>query len=298
MGSPVIFLVADDGPMLDALQSDLERRFGGGYQVVAERSPAGVGTTLERLAAGPGPVALVIAARRMQTEDGLAVLQQAHDLLPSAKRVVLEHRGEWTTGEPVVRAMTLGQVDYILFRPWLPIEQHLYLPVSEFLAAWEKSRAPSTEAIQIVDRRWSARSHELRDALARVGIPYGFYPDDSPDGRRLLSQAGEDGSRLPAVLFRRGLVLVDPTDAQLSAALGMRTSPAPGGCDVLIVGAGPAGLAAAVYAASEGFAVQILEPAVPGGQAGTSSNIRNYLGFPYGVSGDELTQRAFHQAWL
>jgi len=194
--------------------------------------------------------------------------------------------------------MTLGQVDYILFRPWLPIEQHLYLPVSEFLAAWEKSRAPSTEPIQIIDRRWSARSHELRDALARVGIPYGFYPDDSPDGRRLLSQAGEDGSRLPVVLFRRGLVLVDPTDAQLSAALGMRTSPAPGGCDVLIVGAGPAGLAAAVYAASEGFAVQILEPAVPGGQAGTSSNIRNYLGFPYGVSGDELTQRAFHQAWL
>ena len=295
---PVIFLVADDGRMLDALQDDLERRFGGGYQVLAERSPAAVGATLGRLAAGPDPVALVIAARRMKTQDGLAVLQQAHELLPSAKRVLLEHRGEWTSGEPVVRAMTLGQVDYILFRPWLPIEQHLYLPVSEFLAAWEKSHAPSTEAIQIVDRRWSARSHELRDALARVGIPYGFYPDDSPDGRRLLSEAGEDGRRLPVVLFRRGLVLVDPTHAQLSAALGMRTSPAPGECDVLIVGAGPAGLAAAVYAASEGYAVQVLEPAVPGGQAGTSSNIRNYLGFPYGVSGDELTQRAFQQAWL
>jgi len=295
---PVIFLVADDGRMLDALQDDLERRFGGGYQVLADRSPAAVGATLGRLAAGPDPVALVIAARRMKTQDGLAVLQQAHELLPSAKRVLLEHRGEWTSGEPVVRAMTLGQVDYILFRPWLPIEQYLYLPVSEFLAAWEKSRAPSTEAIQIVDRRWSARSHQLRDALARVGIPYGFYPDDSPDGRRLLSQAGEDGSRLPVVLFRRGLVLVDPTHAQLSAALGMRTTPAPGGCDVLIVGAGPAGLAAAVYAASEGYAVQVLERAVPGGQAGTSSNIRNYLGFPYGVSGDELTQRAFQQAWL
>ena len=106
---PVIFLVADDGPMLDALQDDLERRFGGGYQVVAERSPAALGATLERLAAGPDPVALVIAARRMQSQDGLAVLQQAHELLPSAKRVVLEHRGEWTSGEPVVRAMTLGQ---------------------------------------------------------------------------------------------------------------------------------------------------------------------------------------------
>ena len=153
--------------------------------------------TLERLAAGPDPVALVVVARRMKARDGLAVLQQAHELLPAAKRVLLEHRGEWTSGEPVVRAMTLGQVDYLLFRPWLPIEQHLYLPVSEFLAAWEKSRDPSTEVIQIVGRRWAARSHNLRDALARVGIPYGFYPDDSPDGQRLLEQAGEDGSRLP-----------------------------------------------------------------------------------------------------
>jgi len=301
MGSPLIFLVADDGRMLDALRGDLERRFGGDYQVLAERSPTALTATLERLAAGPDPVALVVVARRMKARDGLAVLQQAHELLPAAKRVLLEHRGEWTSGEPVVRAMTLGQVDYLLFRPWLPIEQHLYLPVSEFLAAWEKSRAPSTEVIQIVGRRWSARSHNLRDALARVGIPYGFYPDDSPDGQRLLEQAGEDGSRLPVVLFRRGAVigavLVDPTNAQLTAALGMRTTPAPGACDVLVVGAGPAGLAAAVYAASEGFAVQVLEPAVPGGQAGTSSNIRNYLGFPYGVSGDELTQRAFQQAW-
>jgi thioredoxin reductase (NADPH) len=298
MGSPVILLVADDDELLNRLAGDLERRFGGGYRILAEGSPAGAPAAMEALAAGPDPVALVIAARRMEGQDGLAVLERAHELLPAAKRVLLEHRGEWTSGEPVVRAMTLGQVDYILFRPWLPIEQYLYLPVSEFLAAWEKSRAPTTEAIQIVGRRWSAHSHELRDALARVGIPYGFYPNDSPDGRRLLSQAGEDGSRLPVVLFRRGLVLVDPTHAELSTALGMRTSPAPGRCDVLVVGAGPAGLAAAVYAASEGFAVQVLEPAVPGGQAGTSSNIRNYLGFPYGLSGDELTQRAFQQAWL
>ena len=151
--------------------------------------------------------------------DGLGLLERARELHPSAKRVLLEHRGEWTSGQPVVRAMTLGQVDYVLFRPWLPREQFLYLPVSEFLAAWEKSRAPSTEAIQIVGRRWAARSHELRDTLARIGIPYGFYPDDSPDGRRLLEQAGQDGRRLPVVLFRRGLVLVDPSHAELTAAL-------------------------------------------------------------------------------
>jgi thioredoxin reductase (NADPH) len=294
---PSILVVADDGRVLDRLATDLERRFGGHYRILAEGSPAGALAALERLARGAEPVALVVAARRMEGLDGLALLARAQELHPSAKRVLLEHRGEWTSGEPVVRAMTLGQVDYVLFRPWLPVEQFLYLPVSEFLAAWEKSRG-STEAIQIVGRHWAARSHELRDTLARIGIPFGFYSDDSPDGRRLLDQAGEDGSHLPVVLFRNGLVLVDPTHAELTAALGMRTSPAPGGCDILIVGAGPAGLAAAVYAASEGFTAQVLEPAVPGGQAGTSSHIRNYLGFPYGLSGDELAQRAVQQAWL
>ena len=292
-----IVVVADDGRVLDRLATDLARRFGGHYRILAEGSPTGALAALERLARGAEPVALVVAARRMEGLDGLALLARAQELHPSAKRVLLEHRGEWTSGEPVVRAMTLGQVDYVLFRPWLPLEQFLYLPVSEFLAAWEKSR-DATEAIQIVGRRWAARSHELRDTLARIGIPFGFYSDDSPDGRRLLDQAGEDGSHLPVVLFRSGLVLVDPTHAELTAALGMRTSPAPGGCDILIVGAGPAGLAAAVYAASEGFTAQVLEPAVPGGQAGTSSHIRNYLGFPYGLSGDELAQRAVQQAWL
>jgi thioredoxin reductase (NADPH) len=296
--NPVILLVAERRRLLDALADDLGRRFGGHYQILAERSPAGGLRAMERLAGEAEPVALVVAARRMEPQDGLALLRRAHELHPAAKRVLLEHRGEWTSGEPVVRAMTLGQVDYVLFWPWLPLEQFLYLPVSEFLAGWEKARGPTTEAIQIVGRRWAARSHELRDTLARIGIPYGFYDDDSADGRALLEHAGQDGSHLPVVLFRGGLVLVDPTHAELSAALGMRTSPATGGCDVLIVGAGPAGLAAAVYAASEGFAAQVLEPAVPGGQAGTSSHIRNYLGFPYGLSGDELTQRAVHQAWL
>src|SRR5215212_8604955 len=244
MPQPIILLVADDGRLLDGLTGDLERRFGSDYQVQAERSPAAGLAAMERLAGGDEPVALVVAARRLEGTDGLGLLLRAHELHPSAKRVLLEHRGEWTSGQPVVRAMTLGQVDYVLFRPWLPREQFLYLPVSEFLAAWEKSRAPSTEAIQIVGRRWAARSHELRDTLARIGIPY---------GRRLLEQAGQDGRRLPVVLFRRGLVLVDPSHAELTAALGLRTSPASGGCDILIVGAGPAGLAAARYPASEGF---------------------------------------------
>jgi thioredoxin reductase (NADPH) len=298
MDRPVIFLVADDGRMLDALAGDLGRRFGADYRVVAERSPRAALAALEPMVAAAADVALVVAARRMAEMGGLELLHRAHELHPGAKRVLLEHRGEWASGEPIVRAMTLGQLDYVLFHPWKPIEENLYLPVSDFLAGWEQSRAPGVEAIRVVGPTWSASSHKLRDTLARAGIPYGFYPDDSAGGRRLLEEAGEDGTRLPVVVFRRGMVLVDPSHAELVAALGLQTRPAAGGCDVLVVGAGPAGLAAAVYAASEGLQTRVLEPSVPGGQAGTSSLIRNYLGFPHGLSGQDLTWRMFQQAWL
>jgi thioredoxin reductase (NADPH) len=298
MPSPIILVVADVGRVLDPLAGDLERRFGGDYRVLAERSPTGALDRLERLASGPDPVALVIAARHMRELDGLGLLGRVHELHPGAKRVLLERRGDWQSGEPVVHAMTLGKLDYLLYRPWWPLERNLYLPVSEFLAGWETSLTPTVEAVRVVGRRWAPRSHVLREVLTRVGIPFGFYPDDSEAGRRLLEEAGEDGGRLPVMVFQGGLVLADPSNAELGAALGLRTTPVPGGCDVVIVGAGPAGLAAAVYAASEGFSTQVLEPAVPGGQAGTSSLIRNYLGFPYGLSGEELANRAVQQAWL
>ena len=298
MGQPVILLAVDDGRVLDALAADLGRRFGSDYRVLAERSPNAALATLERLAAGSEAVALLVAARHMAELGGLELLLRAHQLHPGAKRVLLEGRGEWTSGEPIVRAMALGQLDFVLFRPWRPVEQNLYLPVSEYLAAWERSRAPLVEAVRVVGPRWDAHSHAIRDLLARMSIPYGFYPDDSEEGGRLLEELGEDGSRLPVVAFRRGLVLVKPSRAELAEAFGMRTRPPSGGCDLLIVGAGPAGLAAAVYGASEGLQTLVLEPSVPGGQAGSSSLIRNYLGFPHGLSGDELTVRAFEQAWL
>jgi thioredoxin reductase (NADPH) len=298
MDRPVIFLVADDGRMLDALAGDLGRRFGTDYLVVAERSPRAALAALAPMATAAVDVALVVAARPMAEIGGLELLSRAHELHPGAKRVLLEHRGEWAAGEPIVRAMTLGQLDYVLFHPWKPIEENLYLPVSDFLAGWEQSRAPGVEAIRVVGPTWAASSHKLRDTLARAGIPYGFYPDDSVGGRRLLEEAGEDGTRLPVVVFRRGMVLVDPSHTELVEALGLQTRPAAGGCDVVVVGAGPAGLAAAVYAASEGLHTRVLEPAVPGGQAGTSSLIRNYLGFPHGLSGHDLTWRMFQQAWL
>ncbi|HEV8374024.1 MAG TPA: FAD-dependent oxidoreductase, partial [Actinomycetota bacterium] len=282
MSRPVIFLVAADGRVLDALAGDLGRRFGADYRVVAERSAGAALAALQALADAGEDVALVIAARAMAEPGGLELLLRVRELHPGAKRVLLEHRGEWAAGEPIARAMTLGQLDYVLYYPWKPIEQNLYLPLSDFLAGWEKSRATGVEAIRVVGPTWAPSSHRLRDTLARAGIPYGFYPDDSVDGRRLLEEAGEDGTRLPVVVFRRGMVLVDPSYAELAAALGLQTHPAAGGCDVVIVGAGPAGLAAAVNAASEGLQTRVLERSLPGGQAGTSSLIRNYLGFPHG----------------
>lgn len=294
---PVLFLVHDDGAVLDALADDLGRRFGADYRVIAERAAAAALATLERLA-GEQDVALLIAARHLAGLSGIDVLARAHQLHPAAKRVLLVDRGEWTSGEPVVRALTLGRLDFVLFRPWFPVEQNLYPSISEFLASWDKSRVPREQAVRIVGPRWSPRSHTLRELFARVSIPFGFYPDDSETGRRLLAQSGEDGSRLPVVIFSGGQVHADPSDAELAEALGLRTRPASGACELLVVGAGPAGLAAAVYGASEGLETLVLEPAVPGGQAGTSSLIRNYLGFPRGISGEDLTVRAFEQAWL
>jgi thioredoxin reductase (NADPH) len=194
--------------------------------------------------------------------------------------------------------MTLGQIDTYLFEPWLPVGRFLYLPVSQVLADWVPARGPSFEGIRIVGPRLGTRSHELRDLLTRMGIPHGWYQADTDAGRQLLEEAGQDGAKLPVVVFHSGQVFVDPSDAELAAALGYRTSTGGGSYDLVIVGAGPAGLAAAVYAASEGLDTLVVEPQVAGGQAGTSAMIRNYLGFPRGIGGGDLANRALEQAWL
>jgi thioredoxin reductase (NADPH) len=219
-------------------------------------------------------------------------------LHPLAKRVLMINRRSWSTAHPVVTALALGQIDYHLYNPWVPVERLLYSPISEFLVAWETTREPTAAALRIVGPQWSARSHELRDILSRVGAVFAFYRDDSPAGRQLLAEAGVDGSRLPVIVFFDNRVLVDPTHAELLANMGVATSPNIEECDVAIIGAGPAGLAAAVYAASEGLQTLLLEPVIPGGQAGTSSLIRNYLGFERGISGSDLANRAMQQAWL
>ncbi|HVD14379.1 MAG TPA: FAD-dependent oxidoreductase [Actinomycetota bacterium] len=298
MGTPVLLVVDEDRAVLEALAGDLGRRFGVDYQLLAEGSPAAALTTLGQLAAGSQPVALVLAGQQMTQMTGVEFLVAAHRLHPAAKRVLLVGRGDYTAAHPAVRAMTLGQIDYHLFTPWQPAERWLYPPMGDFLADWSKTQEPSFVAIRIVGRQWEPRSHRLRDILTRVAMPYRFYPHDSPTGRRLLEEAGQDGSRLPVVLFRTGRALVDPSHAELTEFLGASTRPEATTYDVAIVGAGPAGLAAAVSAASEGLRTLVVEPEVFGGQAGTSSLIRNYPGFPHGVSGDDLAFRTFEQAWL
>jgi thioredoxin reductase (NADPH) len=301
--SQALFVVDDDEALLEALADGLRRRFGADYRVLSERSPEVALATLERLAAGSERVALLVAGQWLSGTSGVEFLVRAHQLHPGAGRMLLIGRGEWAWGSahPAVRAMTLGQIDSYLFHPWVDAERWLYLPVTEQLAAWTASQPPAAEAIRIVGSQWEARSHQLRDVLSRAAIPYGLYPPDSETGRRLLAEAGQDGARLPVMVFEHsGQVLIDPSHAQVAEALGFPTRPtvAAGPYDVVIAGGGPAGLAAAVYAASEGLRTLLLEPGMPGGQAGTSSLIRNYLGFPRGVSGDELTTRALEQAWL
>jgi thioredoxin reductase (NADPH) len=298
MDAPILLVVDEDSGVLEALSNDLARRFAPDYRILSEPSPASAFTVLERLAAESRPVALVVAGQRMVGTSGVELLEAAHRLHPSAKRVLRLERGDYTAANPAVRAMTLGQIDYHLFTPWLPAERWLYPPVTDFLADWSRDQPPSFAAFRIVGRQKEARSHQLRDTLTRLAFPYQFLAHDSEAGRQLLAEAGEDGSRLPVMVFRTGQVLVDPSHAELAELLGASTRPQAGRYDLAIVGAGPAGLAAAVSAASEGLRTLVVELEVFGGQAGTSSLIRNYPGFPHGISGDDLAIRTFEQAWL
>jgi thioredoxin reductase (NADPH) len=298
MGTPILLLVDEDQAVLEALAGDLSRRFGVDYQILTQSSPTRTLAVLQQLAAQPQQVALVFAGQQMTETSGVEFLVAAHGLHPAAKRILRLERGDYTAANPVVQAMTLGQIDYHLFTPWLPAERWLYPPVSDFLADWSRTQPPSFVAFRIVGRQWEPRSHQLREILTRVAFPYQFYPHDSQAGRQLLQEAGQDGSRLPVVIFRTGQVLVDPSHAELAELLGGSIRPQAGRHDLAVVGAGPAGLAAAVSAASEGLRTLVVEPEVFGGQAGTSSLIRNYPGFPHGISGDDLAIRTFEQAWL
>ena len=298
MERPIFLLVSGDEPRLGALRHDLSRRYEADYQVSVASSAAAALTMLAVLAGAGAEVALIIADEHLADRPAVDFLASAHGLHPGAKRILLIDRGNWTGPHPAIAAMAVGKIDYHLYVPWFPPERNLHPAVSGFLAAWDKSREPSQVAFRIVGPAHSPRAHRLRDDLSRASVPYWYFDHESAEGRQLLHEHDLDGRPLPVVLARDDSVLVNPSHEDLMAKLGFRSSPALRACDVAIVGAGPAGLAAAVYATSEGLSTVILEPEIPGGQAGTSSLIRNYLGFPHGLPGDDLTARALDQAWL
>jgi thioredoxin reductase (NADPH) len=293
-----VLLLVDDSPDdLRRTARALERRFGLDYRVIAAATaPAGV-AELERLAQAGAPVALV-AVGLAAPADAVDLLRRARALHPDAARAALVAMGEpaGPAKDPVFRAIALGEIDFPIANAWVSPEEWLYPQVQEAVSAWAMAHRPRHEHFRIVGEQWAPRSHRLRDVLTRSRVPFAFHAADSSEGRRVLAEHGLDAARLPVAVLFDGRVLVEPDDQALAAALGVRTSPSPGLHDLAIVGAGPAGLAAAVYAASEGLRTLVIEPEAPGGQAGTTSRIRNYLGFPRGVSGSELTARGFEQA--
>jgi thioredoxin reductase (NADPH) len=296
MDRPVLFIADADAAEREGLAGALERRFGADYEIATAATGGAALETLERLAAAGRDVALIAAQAWLPGLDGSALIQRAHGLHPGAKRVLLVDVGDMRVMEPLHRGMALGLLDNVLYRPaWRWPEDSLYLLVQEALSAWSRDHRPRFELVRLVGARWSARSHELRDLLTRMMIPFGFHEAGSPEGERILREAGLTAERLPVLVFHTGAALVEPSNIDLAAAMGVRTRPPAGTCDVAIVGAGPAGLAAAVYGSSEGLRTVVVEREAFGGQAGTSSMIRNYPGFPRGISGGELTYRAFEQ---
>ena len=300
MPSAVIVVVVDDAQLLADLAGDLQRRFGADYDIDSGTSDWAPGH-LRALAQQCRDVALVLAATGLPAggTGGVELLTGVRALHPRARRLLLVARGQWR-GHPVREAMVLGQVDSYVFVPWALREQWLYLPVTEALADWSKSGPPEKVALSIVGQPSDRRAHELRDIFSRASIPIAFLEPGSDQGRAVLQEAGVGDAALPVMVMHDGsrAVLVQPTDRDIVAALGFPSVPEGGRYDVAVVGAGPSGLSAAVYATSEGLSTVIIDPSIPGGQAGTSSMIRNYLGFPRGLGGSELTTRAIEQAWL
>ena len=295
---PVITIVDDEPRALTTLLDALARRFGGDYRVVSHLSAHAALEDMKRLRSEGERVALVIADQWMPEMTGIELLSRAHEIDPTAQRALLVEWGDRSAAPTIIEGCAFGRIENYIHKPWSPPEVHLYPVVSAFLSAWTRAYGPPMEIVRLVGEHPSPRVHELREFLERTGIPHGFYPAGSEQGTALLAQSGLDGSRLPALVLLDGHVLVDPSNAEISDALGASDDVEELTADLAIVGAGPAGLAAAVYAGSEGLLTLVAEREAVGGQAGTASLIRNYLGFPGGVSGNELAQRAYQQAWL
>jgi thioredoxin reductase (NADPH) len=295
---PVFLVVDEDKSTVDALVSDLERRFAADYHVVGECSPQGALDRLGALRDAGEQVALIISRESMHAMSGSELLARSRSSHPVANRILLVDYGDdLRKFDVIAQGMAAGDVDHYVSKPWRPREHLLYPVVGEALLAWARRYSPGFQLVRIVGNRWDPRSYEIRDALGRNNIPYGLYDRDSPAGAELLGRLDEVPDH-PVLFMADGRILTDYADADIAEAVGARIHPRRRAYDLVVVGAGPAGLSAAVYGASEGLSTLVLESWAMGGQAGTSSRIRNFLGFPAGISGDLLAERAFQQAWM
>jgi thioredoxin reductase (NADPH) len=295
--APVLLVVDDDPRTRGFVEAELDKRYGSDYQVLVAGSAQEALRLLAALRDDGRPVAIVLAEHWMADTTGTELLGRVREFHRTAQRVLLVDWGDQRTPEPIVQAIGLGRIDAYVPRPTTVPDEAFHRAITELLEERARSLRPSFQAVRVVGERLSARSHEIRDLLGRNVIPSGFYPADSEDGRALLDHAGAAAATLPVIILFNGRVLENPSNVEVAEALGISTRPASGRYDLAVIGAGPAGLAAAVYGASEGLSTLLLEPEAIGGQAGTSSRIRNYLGFPNGVSGEDLAVRAFTQAW-
>jgi thioredoxin reductase (NADPH) len=290
---PVIVTVDDDPQVSRAVARDLRRRYGENNRIVRAESGQDALDALRQMKLRGDQVAVILADYRMPGMNGIEYLERAMDIYPFAKRVLLT---AYADTNAAIDAINIVDLDYYLLKPWDPPEEKLYPPVDELLSAWRREdRKPIREA-KLVGHRWSAPSSQLRDFLARNQVPYHWFSSDEPEGQRLLEAAGTDGHHLPVLITVDGEALIMPSSAEVAAKVGLATTPERDFYDLVVVGGGPGGLGAAVYGASEGLRTLLVEKFATGGQAGQSSRIENYLGFPEGVSGGQLTDRARRQA--
>jgi thioredoxin reductase (NADPH) len=293
MARTAIVTVDDDPGVSRAVARDLRRRYGEEHRIVRAESGEAALDALRQMKLRGDLVAVILADYRMPQMNGIEFLERAMDVYPGARRVLLTAYAD--TGA-AIDAINVVDLDHYLLKPWDPPEEKLYPVVDGLLDAWRDSDHRPVPETKVVGHRWSARSSEVREFLARNQVPYRWYASDEPEGQRLLAAAGADGLTLPVVITPDAEALVEPTDAELASRVGLATTPSKDFYDLIVIGGGPAGLGAAVYGASEGLRTVLLERTATGGQAGQSSRIENYLGFPDGVSGAQLTERARRQA--
>ena len=291
---PILLCVDDDAEVLRAIDRDLRQEYGARYRVLRADSGASALDTLRQLTLRGEMIALFLVDQRMPRMSGVEFLEQAIVDYPDAKRVLLT---AYADTDAAIRAINAVKLDYYLLKPWDPPEEQLYPIINDLLEDWQASYRPPFEGIRVVGHRWSSRSHQLRDYLARNQIPFRWLDIETQDeARKLTGLIGADLASLPLVLFPDGSHLCQPENRAVADKIGLQTHAELPFYDLLVIGGGPSGLAAAVYGASEGLRTAMIEREAPGGQAGMSSRIENYLGFPAGLSGNDLARRAVAQA--